>query len=187
MPPKYPSYKAREPGGSQSTTRSYQGYPSPSYVKTPPKCGASHGFFFVNGSPFLHTKSRNIYFRSIQEFNNRGKFKTMVGLNQAKTKYKYRDFTITDYHGDNEFEHLHNFLSPAHLHTCSTNEHIGNIKRSIRTIKKKVICRCTSIPYKKFTKIMKRSLVQDMITRLNSFTSKDGISSNLGPAATILG
>ena len=44
-----------------------------------------------------------------------------------KTKYKYRAFNISNFHGDNEFEHLCNFLSPAHLHTCATNEHIREI------------------------------------------------------------
>ena len=66
-------------------------------------------FFFVNGAPFLHKKTRKIDFRSFQACNSRGKFETMSGLNQVKTKYKYRGFTITDYHGKNEFEHLHNF------------------------------------------------------------------------------
>ena len=44
-----------------------------------------------------------------------------------------------------------------------------------------------SIPYKKFTKLMTRYLVQDMITLLNMFPYKNGISSNLRSAATILG
>ena len=62
--------------------------------------------FFVNGSTFLHTKLRKIDFRSFQACNNRGKSETISGLKQVKTKYKYICFTITDYHVDNEFEHL---------------------------------------------------------------------------------
>ena len=92
-------------------------------------------FFFVNGSPLLNTKSRNIDFRSVQACNNRGKAKTISGLKQLNTKYKDRGFTITDYHGDNEFEHLRICLAPSHLHTYTVNEHIGDIDISIRTIK----------------------------------------------------
>ena len=85
-------------------------------------------------------KSRNIYFRSVQACSIKGKSETIYGLNQAKTKYKYRGFTITDFHGKNEFEHLRDFLAPAHIHTCDTNEHIGDIKIPIWKIKERVIC-----------------------------------------------
>ena len=104
-----------------------------------------------------------------------------------KTKYEDRGFTITDYHGKNEFGHLCNFLAPSHLHTCATNEHIRYIEISIRTIKEQVRCGCHSIPYKKFTKLMTRCLVQDMITCLNMFPYQNGISSYLSPSAIILG
>ena len=59
--------------------------------------------FFVNRSTFLHTKSTKIDFKSVQVFNNRGKSETISELKQVKTKFKDRGFTITDYHGDNEF------------------------------------------------------------------------------------
>ena len=120
---------------NQKKPRSPQYHPkdtlAPYYCQTPPKCGAIHGFFFVNGSTFLHTKSRKIYFRSVQVCNNKGKFEIISGLKQVKTKYLDRCFTITDYHGKNEFEHLCDFLAPAHLQTCAENEHIGDIERSI--------------------------------------------------------
>ena len=93
--------------GNQKDPRAPQDHPkdtlAPSYGQTPPKCGASHGFFFVNGSTFLHTKSRKIDFRSVQACNNRVKSETISELKQVKTKYQNRGFTITDYHGDNEF------------------------------------------------------------------------------------
>ena len=144
-------------------------------------------FSFFYGSHFLHTKSRKIDFSSVQAYNNRGRSENISGLNQGKTKYKYRGFTITYYHGDNEFEHLCNFLALAHLHTYTANEHIGDIERFIRKIKERVVCRCHSIPYNKFTKLMTISLVQDMIIFLNMFPSKKGIASDLIPLAIILG
>ena len=77
-------------------------------------------FLFVNGSPFLQKKSRKVYFRSFQACNIRGKFEPVLVLKQVNTKYKDRGFIITDYHGDNEFENLHSFLAPSHLHTRAT-------------------------------------------------------------------
>ena len=61
---------------------------APSYGQTPPKCGARHGFFFVNGSTFLHTKSRKIDFRSVQACNNREKYENILGLKQVKKNIK---------------------------------------------------------------------------------------------------
>ena len=177
--------------GNQKNPRAPQNHPRdnlvPSYGQILPKCGASHGFFIVNGIPFLHKKSREIYFRSVQAYNNRRKSETILGLNQVRIKYKDICFTITDYHGDNEFEHLHKFLAQSNLHTCAANEHIGDIEISIRTIKERVIFGCHSIPYKKSTKLMARYLVKDMITCLNMFSSKNCISSDLSQAAIILG
>ena len=46
---------------------------------------------------------------------------------------------------------------------------------------------CHSMPYKKFTRLITRYLVQDMITWLNMFPSKYGISSDHRPSETILG
>ena len=56
----------------------------------------SMDFFYVNGSPLFHTKSNHIYFREVQECNNREKSKTVSGLKQVKTKYKYRAFITID-------------------------------------------------------------------------------------------
>ena len=78
-------------------------------------------FLFVNRSPFLNKKSSKIDFSSVQECNNRGKSETISVLNQVKTKYKDKGFTITYYYGENEFDYLHNFLAPSHLHTCAVN------------------------------------------------------------------
>ena len=116
------------------------------------KCGSRHGFFFVNGSNLLHKKSRKIDFMLVQACNNRGRYKTTLGLKKLNNKYKDRGFTIKYYHGDNEFEHLLNFLAPDHLHTYAANEHIGDIERSICTIKERVRCGCHCIPHKKLTK-----------------------------------
>ena len=74
-------------------------------------------YLFVNGIPFIHTKSRNIYFRSVQTCSSRGKYEIISRLKQVKKNYKYIGFTIPYFHGDNEFEHIHNVLAPSNIHT----------------------------------------------------------------------
>ena len=92
-------------------------------------------FFFVNGVPFLHTKTNKIDFRSVQACNIRGKYETVSVLKKVKTKYKNRGFIITDFYCDNQFEHVCKFFSSTNIHTCAANKHIGDIKISIRTFK----------------------------------------------------
>ena len=61
----------------KDTLTPYNGQAQPQY-------GSSHGFLFLYGSPLLHTKSRNIYFRSVQACNIRGNTK----LCQVKNKWR---------------------------------------------------------------------------------------------------
>ena len=69
----------------------------------------SPDFLFVNRSPFLHKKSRETNFRSVHAINNRGKSEIVYGMNKVNTNYQFRGFTITEYHGDNEFKPLQYF------------------------------------------------------------------------------
>ena len=103
------------------------------------------------------------------------------------TKYKDRGFTITDFYGNDEFDHLHGFLAPDHLHTCAANEHIRDIERSTQTIKERVRCGCHSIAYKKFTKLMMIYLIKDMITYLGMLRSKMGYQSTSYQRQSYLG
>ena len=82
-----------------------------------------------------------MYLSSLQACNNRGEYETIFSLKQVKTRYQYKGFTITDFHGDNEFVQHQYVLAPAHLHTCVPNNHIREIKLSVLKIEEQVICR----------------------------------------------
>ena len=74
-----------------------------SHYQTPQQCVNSYGFLFVNISPFLNTKSRKIDFMSVQACKSRGKSEIISSLKLVNSKYQDRGFTMTDFHGDNEF------------------------------------------------------------------------------------
>ena len=137
--------------------------------KTPSQCGNIYGFLFVNVRPFLHTKSGKIDFVSVQTCNRRGRSEIIFGIKRGKYKYQDMGFTTTYFHGEDEFEHIQYFLSLAHLHTCTSKEHIRDIDQSVWKIKERVICGCHPMPYKKFTTLMRWSLVQYMVTWLKMF------------------
>ena len=70
------------------------------------------------------------------------------------------------------------FLSPGHIYSCAANEHFGDIEQSIRTIKERVKYGCHSMPYKNFTKLIIRSIVQDMVVEIRSFLLNGDIISH---------
>ena len=73
--------------------------------------------------------------------------------------YESRGFKITNVHVDAEFECIRNDILPINLTTAAADEHIGDIERSIRTIKEAIICIIHSLPYTKYTKLMINKLV----------------------------
>jgi hypothetical protein len=146
-------------------------------------------FFFVNTIPFLHTKSKNINFSSIQPCKSRSKSQIIEGITQVLEAYRNRGFNVTVCHGDNEFDmdELKKAIYPTELQICGANEHLGIIERSVRTIKERARCSCHAVPFKRHTKLMTKSLVKEVVSLLNAFPSKDGISSTLSPAAIVEG
>ena len=142
---------------------------------------------FVNGTPYLHTKSAVIKFLSIQQCKGRGKKEMERGIDKVISKFTQRGFHITALTGDNEFETLREHLSPTPLHIVAKGEHVGPIERSVRVIKERVRCSCQGLPYKKITKLMTRSTVEANVTWLNAFPAKEGASKTMSPSAIVLG
>ncbi len=60
-------------------------------------------FFFVNGIPFMHTKSANINFLSIQHCTSRNATTVKSSLKFIKDKHESRGFVVAHLHADNEF------------------------------------------------------------------------------------
>ena len=61
-------------------------------------------FFFVDGNIFFHTKLNGVGFVTSQYCTSRSLKTIMTTLEGIINKYNCRGFTITDFHGDNEFD-----------------------------------------------------------------------------------
>ena len=146
-------------------------------------------FFFVNGNIFLHTKTNKVNFLTAQYCTSRSLRTIMTVLEKVINKYTCRSFNICDVHGDNEFDKdiLRDFLNPALLHIYGREEHVGPIERSVRTIKTKFRSMCSNVPYRRFTILMVRSLVEGIVAVLNAFPSKNAVSSTINPATIVKG
>jgi len=145
-------------------------------------------YFFVNKRPFSLTRSEKIDFYSVQACIGRGKVELKKGLvDILKHIYNARGFDITLNHGDNDFEKVRTHLLPATLSIFAAKEHVGGIERPICTIKERIRCSCHVTPYKQYTKLIVKAIVQDTIHWLNAFPSDTGISDTLSPAAIVRG
>ena len=146
-------------------------------------------FLFVNGIPFMHTKSANINFLSIQHCTSRNAITIKNSLKFIKDKYESRGFVVAHLHADNEFnvDGLDEILCPTQIHIYAANEHVGVIERSIRTIKERCRCISHSMPYTMHPKILTRCMLEFVVTRLNQLPSSDGVSEVISPATIVLG
>ena len=145
--------------------------------------------FYVNKTPFLHTKLGQINFLTVQPCTSKGKHTIIAGLNGLKKIYRYRGFRIVCFHGYNEFNInlLKQKMLPSDMNICAKDEHIHIIKGLIMTVKEQGQCTTHSVPYTSFPIIMTNSIFQGRVSLLNSFPPINGISDTIIPATVILG
>ena len=144
-------------------------------------------FFFVQKYAFLHTISRKIKFRTISHVTNRTKPTMLKGVKEALDLYHSRGFTIVDIHADMEFESIRSDIRPTELNVMAMDEHVGEVERSVRTIKERVRSDVHSMPFKRLPKMMIIELVNKALKGLNQFPALDGVSETLSPLTIMMG
>ena len=144
-------------------------------------------FCYVNGSPFFHTITDHICYRTTHACKSRSKAQILTILQKVQTKYYRCRFNITDYHGDNEFQKVEEELLPATLHIKAAGQHTEKTERSIRTIKERTRSMVHSTPYRRMPKLMIRALMEGSTSFLNYFPAEQGIQGNMTPAMIVDG
>ena len=116
----------------------------------------------VNYNPFLHVKSKEINYTSIEKIKDRKKETISEKLTKICNIYRKRGFIITDAYGDNEFDNeiYREILLPGRLYTCARNEHVPIVERSVRTIKEKARIICYSLPHAALPRTILHSLME---------------------------
>ena len=145
--------------------------------------------FYVNGIIFLHTKSKNLNYITIQKLDRRTTSEIKKKLKYVIMKYLSRGITITDVFADNEFNQdaFREMLLPATLHICAKGEHVPIIERSVRTVKERARSVCNVVPYTKMTRLMVISLLEGVERWLNIFPNTSGDEPAPSPAMVIEG
>ena len=109
------------------------------------------------------------------------------GILKVLEVYRARGLTITSICGDNKFKKLREGVQTINVDIVACEEHIPHMERSIRTLKECVQCFCHSTLFEYLPLKMLLTLVEQANNWLNQFPKIDGISSELSPAAIVLG
>jgi len=143
--------------------------------------------FYINGCMFLHTISRNIKFRTLEQINN-GSYNTMLNAVQTVFNlYESRGFSIDQLRGDGQFECLRESIRPTHLHTAAVGEHVPDVERSIQTIEDDCRAIYHGLPYRLYPKLMLTALANTSVQNRNLFPQKDGVSNTIGCTTMMTG
>ena len=144
-------------------------------------------FFFVQGLGFLHTISRGIGFRTVVPVADRSYKTILKEVTRVINIYQTRGLNVLDVHADSEFACLREALRPISMNIVTADSHVGEVERSIRTIKERLRSCVHGLPYKRLPKVMIRHLVSDTVRCLNQFPWRNGVSETLSPATIVLG
>ena len=101
--------------------------------------------------------------------------------------YHARGLIVRDVHADHEFAGLRDALRPVAMNIVAPDSHVGEVERSIRTIKERLRACVHGLPFKRLPKLLIQSMVADAVRCLNSFPWKHGISDTLSPATIVTG
>ena len=103
----------------------------------------------INKINFLIIRSRHLKFTTSAFIINQKQETMMKVISQVHELYRGRGFQVRDLLMDGQFQCLEGQLSALdiNLNICSNAEHVGEIERSIRTVKDRVRCIYVGLPF----------------------------------------
>ena len=123
----------------------------------------------------------------MEETGDRTKGTMLDGIMKAVKLYKDRGLTVVNIHADNEFECCRDELSPIVLDIAGAGMHVGEVDRSIWTVKERVRCTTHNLPFTIYPKVLVTVCVNCNIKRLNNLPADDGISDTMSPNTLVTG
>ena len=144
-------------------------------------------FFFVQGIPFLHTISRDIGYRTVHAAADRSRATILRELQRVLKLYHTRGFQVCDIHADNEFACVSDVFLPIVFDIVPADSHVGEVERSVRTIKERLRSLVHGLPFKRIPKLMIQHMVTESVRCLNQFPWTNGISDTVSPAGIVTG
>ena len=109
------------------------------------------------------------------------------GIKKAINVYDSRGIHIHNLNTDNEFECIKDDILPVQLNVVAAEEHVGDVERSIRTMKEGTKCDIQRLPYTRYPRAMVRGCVIKWANDLNQLPSTYGISTDLSSTTLLTG
>ena len=144
-------------------------------------------FLFIQGIAFLHSISRKLGFRTLAQVPNRAKATMLKETRSIINLYHARGFTVNDIHADSEFECIRNDILPTDMNIVPADSHVGEIERSVRTLKERIRSTVHGLPFKRLPKLMIKELGKHGVQNLNRFPWKNGMSQDVSPNTIVTG
>ena len=171
-----------------------QHVPSPHKLELPPHVQQFHqqvdlcvDFLHVNGMLYLHTISRKFQFRTISLAPSKGRVAITKLLSNVVSIYTARGLKVVTILGDNAFACVKSDMLPIAVNITAAREHSPEVERSLRTVQERLRCIIAGLPYNRFTKLMTTRALEHVVSVLNAFPAKNGVSNTLSPRNIVLG
>ena len=144
---------------------------------------------YVNKMAFFVTIARNLRFATTEMIKNQKKETIIKAIQNVLNIYKKRDFKISHFLMDGQFETFKNELSGLgiSLNTVARQEHVPEVERFIRTLKERIRSVYNTLPFTSMPPRMMIELVYYCNFWLNSFPTEEGISKSLSPRTIVTG
>ncbi len=143
--------------------------------------------FWVNGSPFYHTISEWIKFRTVAAITNCSKRTLLMETLAVVNMYTQRGFSRTRVEGDQEFACMEHNLLPTAINIADADDHVPGVARSIQMLKERSRCLVQGLPFKRIPKAMMRAAIENPNNVLNQFPAENGVSSTMSPLTIMTG
>jgi hypothetical protein len=144
-------------------------------------------FFFIHGNIFLHTISRGLGFHTVAHVPNRSLSTILTELRSFIHLYSTRGYTNCNIHADAEFACVTIQFLPISTNIVPHDSHVGEVERSIRTIKER-LCSCSHcLPFRRLPRLLLFNIVSNVVRLLNQFPYHNGFSEHLSPSTIFLG
>ena len=138
----------------------------------------------------LHSVSGSTYqFRTLEPINKpkANKEDIIKGLKNIINTYQARGITVTQINADNEFACAADEVLPTRLNIAASEEHVGDVERSIRYIKEGTRKHINRLPYTHYPKVMVTGCAMHVLKSINGLPSENGLSTVLSPHTLITG
>ncbi|KAL7480380.1 hypothetical protein ACHAW6_006074, partial [Cyclotella cf. meneghiniana] len=137
---------------------------------------------FVNGIPFLLTRSRGVQHITVEYLPRRTA--TIIGnkLTRVLQFYNRGGFVVQTALMDREFESVKTTCPQLPINTTAANEHVPEIERTVRTVKDRARGVYNTLPFTcGLPRLMTIELIHFIVLWLNAFPVKSGISTKFSP------